>query len=71
MLDKAIDLIDEAASSIRIQIDSKPKILYRLERCIMQLKLEQPALQKESDIASVTRLQILTTELNRKKQDYY
>lgn len=50
--DKAIDLIDEAASSIRMQIDSKPEELERLDRRIIQLKLEQQALMKESDEAS-------------------
>ncbi len=49
---KAIDLIDEAASSIRMQIDSKPEELDRLDRRIIQLKLEQQALMKESDEAS-------------------
>ncbi|WP_159714612.1 ATP-dependent chaperone ClpB [Blochmannia endosymbiont of Camponotus nipponensis] len=68
--DKAIDLIDEAASSIRIQIDSKPEELDRLERRIIQLKLEQQALQKESDDASIKRLEILTAELIQKEQDY-
>lgn len=68
--DKAIDLIDEAASNIRIQIDSKPEGLDRLERRIIQLKLEQRALQKESDDASVKRLKILTLELHQKEQDY-
>lgn len=51
--DKAIDLIDEAASSIRMQIDSKPEELDRLDRRIIQLKLEQQALKKESDEASL------------------
>ena len=50
--DKAIDLIDEAASSIRLQIDSKPEQLDRLERRIVQLKMEQQALMKEHDVAS-------------------
>lgn len=67
--DKAIDLIDEAASSIRIQIDSKPEELDRLERRIIQLKLEQQALKKESDDASTKRLNLLTTELIQKEQE--
>ncbi|URJ30255.1 ATP-dependent chaperone ClpB [Blochmannia endosymbiont of Camponotus sp.] len=67
--DKAIDLIDESASSIRIQIDSKPEELDRLERRIVQLKLEQQALKKESDNASMKRLEVLTTELTQKEQD--
>ena len=57
--DKAIDLIDEAASSIRMEIDSKPEPLDRLERRIIQLKLEQQALQKEEDEASRKRLDML------------
>ncbi|WP_113633161.1 ATP-dependent chaperone ClpB [Pectobacterium peruviense] len=68
--DKAIDLIDEAASSIRIQIDSKPEPLDRLERRIIQLKLEQQALKKESDEASQKRLELLSTELDQKEREY-
>lgn len=68
--DKAIDLIDEAASSIRIQIDSKPEELDRLERRIIQLKLEKQALKKESDIASLKRLAMLNDELPQKERDY-
>ncbi|BDM65671.1 chaperone protein ClpB [Shewanella sp. NFH-SH190041] len=61
--DKAIDLIDEAASSIRMQIDSKPEPLDKLERRGIQLKLEEQALIKESDEASRKRLEILRNEL--------
>jgi len=68
--DKAIDLIDEAASSIRMQMDSKPEALDRLERRIIQLKLEQQALKKESDDASVKRLEMLNTELEQKERDF-
>ncbi|MGR6980385.1 ATP-dependent chaperone ClpB [Testudinibacter sp. P27/CKL/0425] len=68
--DKAIDLIDEAASSIRMEIDSKPQPLDRLERRIIQLKLEQQALQKEDDEASRKRLQMLENELAEKERDY-
>ncbi len=68
--DKAIDLIDEAASSIRMQIDSKPETLDRLERRIIQLKLEQQALKKESDDASIKRLDMLNTELDQKEREY-
>lgn len=68
--DKAIDLIDEAASSIRIQIDSKPEDLDRLERRITQLKLEQQVLKKESDDVSKKRLNILNLELIQKEQAY-
>ncbi|MGL5782804.1 MAG: ATP-dependent chaperone ClpB [Plesiomonas shigelloides] len=68
--DKAIDLIDEAASSIRMQIDSKPEPLDRLDRRIIQLKLEQQALQKESDEASRKRLTMLNEELGAKEREY-
>ncbi|MEI6858938.1 MAG: ATP-dependent chaperone ClpB [Shewanella sp.] len=61
--DKAIDLIDEAASSIRIQIDSKPEVLDKLERRSIQLKIEEQALAKESDEASIRRLYSLRKEL--------
>ena len=68
--DKAIDLIDEAASSIRMEIDSKPEPLDRLERRIIQLKLEQQALQKEEDEASRKRLEMLEKELANKEREY-
>ncbi|MGQ8365038.1 ATP-dependent chaperone ClpB [Glaciecola sp. 1036] len=60
--DKAIDLIDEAASSIRMQIDSKPEEMDRLERRIIQLKLEEQALAKETDDASHKRLEVIELE---------
>lgn len=65
--DKAIDLIDEAASSIRLQIDSKPEEMDKLERRIIQLKLEEQALAKETDDASHKRLE--TIELEREKAE--
>ena len=68
--DKAIDLIDEAASSIRMEIDSKPQPLDRLDRRIIQLKLEQQALQKEDDDASRKRLETLEKELAEKEREY-
>ena len=68
--DKAIDLIDEAASSIRMEIDSKPLPLDRLERRIIQLKLEQQALKKEDDDASRKRLEMLEKELTEKEREY-
>lgn len=68
--DKAIDLIDEAASSIRMEIDSKPQPLDKLERRIIQLKLEQQALQKEEDDASRKRLEMLEKELAEKEKEY-
>jgi ATP-dependent Clp protease ATP-binding subunit ClpB len=61
--DKAIDLIDEAASRQRMQVDSKPEELDELDRRIMQLKIEQEALKKETDTASKDRLKKLGSEL--------
>jgi len=61
--DKAIDLIDEAASRIRMEIDSKPEDMDRLDRRIIQLKIEREALRKESDEASRKRLETLEKEL--------
>lgn len=68
--DKAIDLIDEAAASIRLQIDSKPEQLDRLERRIIQLKMEQQALMKEADAASVQRLDLINQEIKEKDSEY-
>ncbi|WP_028864182.1 ATP-dependent chaperone ClpB [Psychromonas aquimarina] len=68
--DKAIDLIDEAASSIRLQMDSKPEGLDKLERKIIQLTLEQKALQNENDEASVKRLSDLESSLQDKNKAY-
>ncbi|MFT7053043.1 MAG: ATP-dependent Clp protease ATP-binding subunit ClpB [Psychromonas sp.] len=68
--DKAIDLIDEAASSIRLQMDSKPEDLDKLERKIIQLKLEQKALQNDTDEATVKRLADLESSLAEKEQAY-
>ncbi|MDI7773854.1 ATP-dependent chaperone ClpB [Asticcacaulis sp. EMRT-3] len=61
--DKAIDLIDEAASRVRMAVDSKPEELDELDRRIVQLKIEREALMKESDAGSRTRLERLTDEL--------
>ncbi len=68
--DKAIDLIDEAASSIRLQIDSKPEDMDRLERRIIQLKLEEQALAKETDEASHKRLEMIELEREQAEQKY-
>ncbi len=68
--DKAIDLIDEAASRIRMEIDSKPEDMDRLERRLIQLKIEQEALKKESDAASVKRRTILEDEIGNLERDY-
>ncbi|MBB4105646.1 ATP-dependent chaperone ClpB [Allorhizobium borbori] len=61
--DKAIDLMDEAASRVRMQVDSKPEELDELDRRIMQLKIEREALKKETDTASADRLHKLEEEL--------
>lgn len=68
--DKAIDLIDEAASQIRMEMDSKPVELDRLERRLIQLKIEREALKKESDEASKKRLKDLETEINKFSKEY-
>ena len=68
--DKAIDLIDEAASRIRMEIDSKPEVLDRLERRLIQLKIERVALQKESDEASKKRLDTLESEMKKLLREY-
>lgn len=68
--DKAIDLIDEAASRIRMQIDSKPEPMDRLERRLIQLKIEHEALKKESDSASKKRRETLATEIGQLDREY-
>ncbi len=68
--DKAIDLIDEAASRIRIEIDSKPEAMDKLERRIIQLKIEREALKKESDDASRKRLKDLDEQLGGLEKEF-
>ena len=68
--DKAIDLIDEAASRIRMEIDSKPEVLDRLERRLIQLKVESQALKKEDDEAAIKRLEKLQEEIQRLEREY-
>ncbi|NWA26736.1 ATP-dependent chaperone ClpB [Pseudomonas gingeri] len=68
--DKAIDLIDEAASRIRMEIDSKPEVLDRLERRLIQLKVESQALKKEDDEAAKKRLEKLQEEIVRLEREY-
>lgn len=68
--DKAIDLIDEAASSIRLQIDSKPEEMDKLERRIIQWKLEEQALSKETDKVSIKRLSDIEIEREQAEQRY-
>ena len=68
--DKAIDLIDEAASSIRMQMDSKPEEMDRLERRIIQLKLEDNALSKEVDDGSKKRRDVIQEQIAQLEQEY-
>ena len=68
--DKAIDLIDESASRIRIEIDSKPEEMDRLERRIIQLKIEREALKKESDDASAKRLADIESQLDVLEREF-
>ena len=68
--DKAIDLIDEAASRIRMEIDSKPEAMDKLERRIIKRKIEQEALRKENDDASKKRLKLLEVELAELEREF-
>ncbi|MCU7815952.1 MAG: ATP-dependent chaperone ClpB [Candidatus Thiodiazotropha sp. (ex Rostrolucina anterorostrata)] len=68
--DKAIDLVDEAASQIRMEIDSKPVEMDRLERRLIQLKIEREALNKESDDASKKRLAELEAQIERLEREF-
>ena len=68
--DKAIDLIDEAAAKIKIEIDSKPESMDKLERRMIQLKIEREAMKKEKDEASQKRLQLIEDELNELEREY-
>ncbi|MFQ5995281.1 MAG: ATP-dependent chaperone ClpB [Acidiferrobacterales bacterium] len=68
--DKAIDLIDESASRIRMEIDSKPEEMDRLDRRLIQLKIEREALKKETDEASKKRLEDLDTEISELEKQY-
>ena len=68
--DKAIDLIDEASSRIRMEIDSKPEEMDRLDRRLIQLKIEREAMKKETDEASKKRLGILEEEIDRLQREY-
>jgi len=68
--DKAIDLIDEAAARIRMEIDSKPEVMDRLDRRIIQLKIEREAVKKETDDASKRRLNVIEEELEKLQREY-
>ena len=68
--DKAIDLIDEAASKIKIEIDSKPEVMDKLERRLIQLKIEREAVKKEKDEASQKRLGLIEEEIGKLEREY-
>ena len=68
--DKAIDLVDEAASRIRMEIDSKPEVMDKLDRRLIQLKIEREALKKESDDASKLRRTALEGEIQKLAKEY-
>src|SRR5690606_5376929 len=68
--DKAIDLIDEAAARIKMEIDSKPESMDRLDRRIIQLKIEREAVRKETDEASRKRLELIETEIAKLEKEY-
>ncbi|HVQ03004.1 MAG TPA: AAA family ATPase, partial [Burkholderiaceae bacterium] len=68
--DKAIDLIDEAASKVKIEIDSKPEAIDRLDRRMIQLQIEREAVKKEKDEASQKRLGLIETEIGKLEREY-
>jgi len=68
--DKAIDLIDEAAAKIKIEIDSKPEVMDKLDRRLIQLKIEREAVRREKDEASIKRLGLLEEEIERLGREY-
>src|SRR3989442_1651803 len=68
--DKAIDLIDEAAARIKMEIDSKPEAMDRLDRRLIQLKIEREAVKKEKDGASQKRLALIETEIRKLEREY-
>ena len=68
--DKAIDLIDEAAARVKMEIDSKPEALDKLDRRLIQLKIEREAMKKETDDASKKRLQAIEDEIDKLSREY-
>jgi ATP-dependent Clp protease ATP-binding subunit ClpB len=68
--DKAIDLIDEAAAKIKIEIDSKPEVMDKLDRRIIQLKIEREAVRKEKDEASIKRMGLIEEEIGKLAREY-
>jgi ATP-dependent Clp protease ATP-binding subunit ClpB len=68
--DKAIDLIDEAAARIKMEIDSKPEVMDKLDRRLIQLKIEREAVKKEKDEASKKRMQLIEDEIAKLQREY-
>jgi ATP-dependent Clp protease ATP-binding subunit ClpB len=68
--DKAIDLVDEAASRIRMEIDSKPEAMDRLERRLIQLKIEREAVKKDEDAGAVKQLELLNEQIEKVEREY-
>ncbi len=68
--DKAIDLIDEAAARIKMEIDSKPEVMDKLERRLIQLKIEREAVRREKDEASQRRMKLIEEEISRLEREY-
>ena len=68
--DKAIDLIDEAASRVKMEIDSKPEVMDKLDRRLIQLKIEREAVRKEKDEASQKRMALIEEEIRRLEKEY-
>ena len=68
--DKAIDLIDEAAARAKMEIDSKPEALDKLDRRLIQLKIEREAMKKEKDEASIKRLAAIESEIDSLSKEY-
>ncbi len=69
--DKAIDLIDEAASKIKIEMDSKPEVMDKMDRRLIQLKIEYEAIKKEKDEASKKRLLLIDEEIKKLEREYF
>ncbi len=68
--DKAIDLVDEAASRIRMEIDSKPEVMDKLERRLIQLKIEREAVKKDTDAAALKQVELLDTEIEKVEREF-
>ena len=70
MPDKAIDLIDEAAAKIKIEIDSKPEVMDKLDRRLIQLKIEKEAVKREKDEGSKKRMVLIEEEIGKLSLEY-